>query len=133
MVPPTDASTAVGAISGTKRYATQWSIIPVYWALIFSSFASRPYFSYSFLYEPGELRTAATDRLLVGFEKMLPDGGISERLADLAIEAVNNRGRRAGWNEHADPLVEDHSVDAGLLKGRYVRQSRRAPFRRLRK
>src|SRR6516225_11594664 len=86
-----------------------------------------------FLYEPGELRTAATDRLLVSFEKMLPDGGISERLADLAIEAVNNRGRRGGWNEHADPIVEDHSVDADLLKGRYVRQSRRTPFRRLRK
>jgi hypothetical protein len=45
------------------------------------------------LYEPGELRTAATDQLLVGFEKFLPDGGISERLADLAIEAANNHGR----------------------------------------
>ena len=51
------------------------------------------------MYKPGELRTAATDRLLVGFEKFLPDGGISERLADLTIEALNNRGRRAGWNE----------------------------------
>jgi hypothetical protein len=47
------------------------------------------------MYKPGELRaerslhdvhrgrTAATDRLLVGFEKFLPDGGISDRLADL--------------------------------------------------
>ena len=85
------------------------------------------------MYKPGELRAAATDRLLVGFEKFLADGGISESLADLAIEALNNRGRCAGWNEHADPIVEDHSVDAGLLKGRYVRQSRRTPFRRLRK
>ena len=35
------------------------------------------------MYKPGKLRTAATDRLLVGFEKFLPDGGISDRLADL--------------------------------------------------
>jgi hypothetical protein len=68
------------------------------------------------MYKPGELRTAATDRLLVGFEKFLPDGRITEGLAGLAIEAVNNRGRCAGWNEHADPIVEDHSLDAGLLK-----------------
>ena len=70
-----------------------------------------PVFFVLFVYEPGELRAAAADRLLVGFEKMLPDGGISERLADLAIEAVNDRGRRAGRNEHADPLVDDQSLD----------------------
>jgi hypothetical protein len=47
--------------------------------------------------EPGKLRAAAADRLLVGFKKTLPDK-ISERVADL-IEAVNDRGRCAGWNE----------------------------------
>jgi hypothetical protein len=38
------------------------------------------------LYEPGELRTAATDRLLIGFDKILPDRRIRQCLADLAIE-----------------------------------------------
>jgi hypothetical protein len=52
-----------------------------------------------FVYEAGELRAAAADRLLVGFEKMLPNGRVPERLSDLAAEAVNNRGRRAGRNE----------------------------------
>jgi hypothetical protein len=51
------------------------------------------------VYEAGELRAAAADRLLVGFEKMLPNGRVPERLSDLAAEAVNNRGRRAGRNE----------------------------------
>jgi hypothetical protein len=64
--------------------------------------------------EPGKLLAAAADRLLVGFKKTLSDDRISERVADLAIEAVNDRGRCAGRNERAHPLTYDQTSPEAL-------------------
>jgi hypothetical protein len=51
-------------------------------------------------------------------------------IAQGVIEAGDDRGRRAGRHEHAEPRLDDQSFDAGLLKGRYLRQARRAPLLR---
>jgi hypothetical protein len=44
-------------------------------------------------------------------------------IAQEVIEASDDRRR----HEHAEPRLDDQSFDAGLLKGRYLRQARRAP------
>src|SRR3974390_2482344 len=64
--------------------------------------------------EPRKLRAAAADRLLVGFERTVPDDRLSERFTDLAIEAVSDHGRCPGRNKPAHPFTDDQPSPEAL-------------------
>ena len=78
------------------------------------------------MHESRELGRSSTDGLLRGFQQVLTNVLLVERLADLRIELGDDRGRRPGRNENAEPLVEHQALDACFLIGWHVRQARRA-------
>ena len=56
--------------------------------------------------------------------------GIGEHRGGLGVQAVDDRLRRAGGREQAEPVQHLVVLDAGLRHGRHVRQRRRALQRR---
>jgi hypothetical protein len=54
---------------------------------------------------------------------------LPRRLTRAGTGSKARRAWRRLWrpHEHAEPRLDDQSFDAGLLKGRYLRQARRAP------